>query len=74
MPGDGSQAAQSIWDARQCFPGGLASAIFRRRQLEALKWPPGKEWQEYEGRELLASLLAGHAYGYIAEPLLRVER
>ena len=74
MPGDGSQAAQSIWDACQCFPGGLASAIFRRRQLEALKWPPGKEWQEYEGRELLASLLAGHAYGYIAEPLLRVER
>ena len=73
MPGDGSQAAQSIWDANQCFPGGLASAIFRKRQLEALQWPPAKDWQEGEGKELLASLLAGHAYGYIAEPLLKVE-
>lgn len=73
MPGDGSQAAQSIWDARQCFPGGLAAAVFRKRQLEALKWPLARDWQEYEGRELLASLLAGHAYGYIAEPLLKVE-
>ena len=73
MPGDGSQAAQSIWDANQCFPGGLASAIFRKRQLEALQWPPAKDWQGCEGKELLASLLAGHAYGYIAEPLLKVE-
>jgi hypothetical protein len=73
MPGDGSQAAQNIWETRQCFPGGLASAIFRRRQLEALQWPPAKDWQGCEGKELLASLLAGHAYGYIAEPLLKVE-
>ena len=74
MPGDGSQAAQNIWETRQCFPGGLASAIFRRRQLEALQWPPARDWQEHEGRELLASLLAGHVYGYIAEPLLKADK
>lgn len=73
MPGDGSQAAQSIWDSGQSFPGGLAAALLRRRQLEAQGWSMLKDWQEHEGREVLASLLAGHAYGYIAEPLLKIE-
>ena len=73
MPGDGSQAAQAIWDARQNFPGGLAAALFQKRQLDALGWRKPKDWLENEGREILASLLAGHAYGYISEPLLRIK-
>lgn len=73
MPGDGSQAAQSMWDSGQNFPGGLAAALIQRRQLETLGWPKAREWLEDEGRELLASLLAGHAYGYIAEPMLKIE-
>lgn len=74
MPGDGSQAAQAMWDSGQNFPGGLAAALFSRRQLEVQGWLLPKDWLEHEGRELLASLLAGHAYGYIAEPLLRIEQ
>lgn len=74
MPGDGSQAAQSMWDSGQNFPGGLAAALFSRRHLEVQGWPLPKDWLEHEGRELLASLLMGRAYGYIAEPLLRIEQ
>lgn len=73
LPGDGSQVARMMWDSRQNFPGGLGAALFQRRHLEALGWPKAEEWLEDEGRELLASLLAGHVYGYIAEPMLRIE-
>lgn len=74
MPGDGSQAAQAMHDAGKNFPGGLAAAILRRSQLEDMEWPQGRIWLEHEGRGLLASLLAGHAYGYVSEPLLRVQK
>lgn len=66
LPGDGTQAAQTMRESHQIFAGGAAACLCRCTRLEQ------SDWELLTGEMALAALMDGKVYGYFAEPLIEI--